>query len=164
MDVIMYMPLLSDFAMFSKKSQYAVRALLCLAHNQETGTGWLGVRYIATQTAIPEKWLAGIFLELRSAGIIESKRGKYGGYCLSHPSDVVSLAQILDVTEGWKASSLGINQLDGGVCPKGIEEIMDFIGPVIGKLRDARIRILDSTTLAQLLEYRQNKILQAVHG
>src|SRR5438552_3290594 len=125
--------------MFSRKSQYAIRALLCLAHSQEMGIGWLGVRSIAAETGIPEKWLAGIFLELRSAGIVESKRGKYGGYYLPHAAEEVSLSQILDVTEGWKASPFGVNQLDCGVCPKGIEKIMDYIGPVVGKLRDARV-------------------------
>lgn len=138
--------------MFSRKSQYAIRALLCLAHHQETGTAWLGTHYIATETGIPKKWLANIFLELRSAGVVKSKKGAHGGYFLPEKPEDLTLARILDVTEGAKGNTL---KSDGEEIPIGIDGIMDYIGPVIDKLQAANIRILDKTTLGHLLQNHQ---------
>lgn len=142
--------------MFSRKSQYAIQALLCLAHNQDDGSSWVGVRCLASQTGIPEKWLSGIFLELRSAGIVESKRGKHGGYCLAASLDEVSLAQIFNVTEGRRSISFrsGCKNEEREDENWKFESLHEFMRPIMGKLRDAHARILDSTTLAQLLPDR----------
>jgi Rrf2 family protein len=138
----------------SKKTQYAIRALLCLASNEQTGSNCLGVRHIAVQTGIPQKWLACIFMELRSAGIILSTRGKHGGYRLQHKPENISLAQILSVTEVGRANLLNINELH---FPNGkieVEEEIDFLEAVINDLRDAHVRILDRITLGELLHNR----------
>ena len=136
--------------MFSRKTQYAVRALLCLARNQESGVRYMGVRNIAAQTGIPAHWLGGIFLELRNAGIILSTRGKHGGYRLQQEPEKVNLTQILSVTEYKKEVYMDSGPFDG----ESVREMVDFLNPVINDLQNARGRILDNTTLAELLSRR----------
>jgi Rrf2 family protein len=138
----------------SRKTQYAIRALLCLASNEQKGGNCLGVRQIAVQTGVPKKWLGCIFMELRSAGIILSTRGKHGGYRLQHKPENISLARILSVTEVGKANQLNIKDmpiLNGKV---EVGEKIDFLEAVINDLRDAHIRILDRITLGELLHNR----------
>lgn len=84
--------------------------------------------------------------------MVKSKKGAHGGYFLPERPEDLSLARILEVTEGAKANAL---RSDGEKSPVGIEGIMDHIGPVIGKLQAANGRILDKTTLGHLLQNRQ---------
>ncbi len=136
--------------MFSRKSQYAIRALLCLAYHHEKGTAWLGTHYIASETGIPKRWLANIFLELRSAGVVKSKKGAHGGYFLPASPDDITLAQILEVTEGPRTSLQ--SEGENGEPTQDIAGIRDYVGPVMGKLQAAQGRILGRTTLAEMLQ------------
>ena len=66
--------------MLSKKCQYALHALIYLANQDEEVTVTIGE--IATEKAIPKKFLEAILLDLKNAGILGSKKGKSGGYYL----------------------------------------------------------------------------------
>ncbi len=50
---------------------------------------------LAASEAIPANYLAQILAELRNAGFITSKRGKFGGYALSRPPEEISLHDIV---------------------------------------------------------------------
>jgi Rrf2 family protein len=140
--------------MLSRKTQYAIRGLLCLATNEQVDGKCFGVRHIAAQTGIPPKWLSCIFMELRSAGIILSTRGKHGGYRLQHKPENISLAQILSVTEVGTANQLNINNMPSSSGKIEVEEEIDFLATVINDLKDAHVRILDRITLGELLHNR----------
>src|SRR5450755_1387228 len=64
--------------MLSKKSQYAFKALMYLAQNTDKGP--VLIAEIARKKKIPLKFLENILLELKKAGVLESKKGKGGGY------------------------------------------------------------------------------------
>ena len=66
--------------MLSRKSKYGLKALLVLA--QQDGRGPVLVADIATQEAIPKKFLEAILLDLNRRGFVQSKKGKGGGYFL----------------------------------------------------------------------------------
>ena len=67
--------------MLSKKSKYAINALVYLARENKTNEP-VPISKIAESEHIPRKFLEAILLDLRHAGILSSKKGKSGGYYL----------------------------------------------------------------------------------
>ena len=73
--------------MLSRRSKYGLKALLILA--QEAGRGPVLVSELAEREAIPRKFLEAILLDLNRHGLVQSKKGKGGGYSLRRPpSDI----------------------------------------------------------------------------
>ncbi|HEX3716879.1 MAG TPA: Rrf2 family transcriptional regulator, partial [Verrucomicrobiae bacterium] len=68
----------------SVKSDYAARAVLWLARHYHEG-GARTVEEMASAQGIPPNYLVQILLELKSAQIVKSQRGKEGGYMLARP-------------------------------------------------------------------------------
>mgnify|MGYP000994381757 FL=1 len=84
--------------MLSKKTKYAINALVYLA--QKPAKEPVLISEIASHENIPKKFLETILLDLRNAGILNSKKGKGGGYYLiKHPSEV-NLAEIVRYFDG----------------------------------------------------------------
>jgi Rrf2 family protein len=79
--------------MLSQKAKYALRALLILA-NARTGES-LHIAGIADAENIPRKFLESTLLELRKHGILESRRGRGGGYRLARPADRISFGDVI---------------------------------------------------------------------
>src|SRR5436309_14764966 len=66
----------------SVKSDYACRAVEALAlHHPDTRP--MRIEEIAQKEAIPSNYLVQILIELKSKGLIQSRRGKAGGYMLA---------------------------------------------------------------------------------
>jgi Rrf2 family protein len=82
----------------SQKSQYTLRALFELAKRQ--GGEPVTVAEIADTQAIPQRFLELIFLDLRSRGLIESRRGSQGGYVLNAAPDSISVGDIIRTIDG----------------------------------------------------------------
>ena len=83
----------------SAESDYACRALLELSLKWQ-GKGLVQVSIIAEKQGIPIKYLEQILLQLKNAGLIESVRGKYGGYRLAKSPAEISLAEVLRRIKG----------------------------------------------------------------
>jgi len=83
---------------FSKRSEYALRALLELtAHNK----GALLQRHeIAERQNIPIEFLEQILLMLKNAGLLTSRRGVGGGYSLLKSPDTITLGQVIRILDG----------------------------------------------------------------
>jgi Rrf2 family protein len=64
--------------MLSKKTQYAFKALTFMAERKKEGP--VLIAEIARRKKIPLKFLENILLELKKAGLLDSKKGKGGGY------------------------------------------------------------------------------------
>ncbi|MDW8273192.1 MAG: Rrf2 family transcriptional regulator [Chitinophagales bacterium] len=84
--------------MISKKSKYAIKALLYLARNKEQKRTL--IEEIATKENIPKKFLEAILLELKNAGILGSKKGRGGGYYLIKTVSQINMADILRLYDG----------------------------------------------------------------
>jgi Rrf2 family protein len=82
----------------STRGRYGVRAIFDIAYY---GKGRAEqIRMIAERQEIPPRYLEQIFQRLKKAGIIKTRRGAKGGYFLArHPSDV-TMAEIVEVTDG----------------------------------------------------------------
>lgn len=75
-------------------TKYALEALAFLirCHAREE---WGQIKDIAASCGIPRKYLEQVLLDLKSAGLVESKKGQHGGYRLIRRPDEISLAQVL---------------------------------------------------------------------
>lgn len=84
--------------MISTKGRYALRVMVDLAdHNNGS---FIPLDDIAERQGISEKYLEGIVSSLSKAGIVESVRGKGGGYRLNRPLEEYTVGEILTCTEG----------------------------------------------------------------
>jgi Rrf2 family protein len=80
------------------KGDYALKAILDLAlhYNVELVT----TQDIAKRIDAPAKFLEQVLLELRKAGLIESRRGNIGGYKLSRPPARITLGEVIRLIDG----------------------------------------------------------------
>lgn len=76
-----------------KKNQYALRAIFELA--KRTNQGPVKISDIATAQSIPRRFLEVILNQLKASGLVDSKRGFYGGYFLIRPPEEISVADVL---------------------------------------------------------------------
>ena len=133
--------------MLSKKTQYAFKALMYLA--QKPGDEPVLIAEISQQRNIPLKFLENILLELKKQGILDSKKGKGGGYYLSKSPDKIFLADVLRLIDGPIALLPCVSlhfykqcgQCDERSC--GLHRIMI-------EVRDANLAILENKTLADI--------------
>ena len=83
--------------MVSAKGRYALRILIELG--RYGGDGFLSLKTIAERQAAPIKYLEAIVALLNRAGMVESLRGKEGGYRLTRPPEEYTVFEILKLTE-----------------------------------------------------------------
>jgi Rrf2 family protein len=136
--------------MLAQKSKYALRALLVLA--KEYGQGPVLISDIAHREALPQKFLELILLELRNHGILGSKKGKGGGYFLARRPELVHLGEVLRVLEGPLAPLPCVSKTAYVRCVECRDERTCGIRMVMKDVRDATARILDQTSLADILK------------
>src|SRR5919107_986732 len=89
----------------SAKTDYALRAAVELA--AAAGNGPVKGERLATSQSIPLRFLENILLQLRHAGIVESRRGADGGYRLARPASDISLADVIRAIDGPLAGVSG---------------------------------------------------------
>lgn len=82
----------------SSKTRYAVRALLYLSRHP--GSPAVLISELAQAEAIPKKFLEAILLDLNNAGILESKRGRGGGYRLKRSPEQITVAELVQLFDG----------------------------------------------------------------
>ena len=134
--------------MLSKKTRYAFRALTYLA--QQYGDGPILISDIADQKAIPLKFLESILNELKKANILESKKGKGGGYILKQPPKKVTLASIIRIIDGPIALLPCVSLNFYSKCDDCNEENCG-LRKVMTITRDATLKILEKKTLADIV-------------
>ena len=84
--------------MLSQKAKYAMRALLYLAQAEPEQPVFISE--IADQQSVPKKFLELILRELKQHGLVESRKGRNGGYVLSRAPEDISLAAVIRVLDG----------------------------------------------------------------
>ena len=147
--------------MLSNKSKYALKALQVLA--KEYGQGPILISDIARRENIPAKFLELILLEMKNQGILQSKKGKGGGYFLARPPHSVTVGQIVRIIDGPLAPLPCVSRTAYMRCRECRDERSCGIRIVMKDVRDATARILDSTTLADVLK-RVEAVVQGKEG
>jgi Rrf2 family cysteine metabolism transcriptional repressor len=83
----------------SVKSDYAARAVLWLAKRYDDRSART-VEEMASDEEIPANYLVQILIELKSAQIVRSLRGKEGGYMLARPPVEITFGDVLRCIHG----------------------------------------------------------------
>ena len=139
--------------MLSMKAKYGLRALAVLA--KEYGNGPVLIGDLAKQERIPHKFLELILLELKKKGILQSKKGKGGGYFLNRPPSATSVGEVVRVLDGPLALLPCVSQTAYRRCDECPDETTCGIRSVMKEVRDSTAKILDGTTLADIVERSQ---------
>lgn len=136
--------------MLSKKCKYAIHALVYLAERYEQGP--IQIQDISEKQHIPKKFLEAILLELRHANILESKKGKGGGYYLVKKPTDVNLMQVMRLIDGPIAllPCVSINYYER--CDECRNEKSCGIRDSLMSVRDETLQILSNTTLSKIVK------------
>lgn len=137
----------------SKRTRYGLKAILSLGRRY--GEGPVLISTLSKEESIPLKFLELILLDLKTHGLLESKKGKHGGYQLSRPPSTVTIGSLLRVLEGPLAALPCASETAFHPCDdcEDIESCGTRI--ILRQVRDAAAEILDRTTLADLLRQVQ---------
>ncbi len=136
----------------SLRGEYALRALIVLGLNYRPRDGSVvRIQNISQQQNIPKRFLEQILNDLKSVGIVESRRGVAGGYRLRSPPDQITLAEVIRHIEGPLAPVSCVSErfYERCSCP---DEARCGIRSVMKEVRDAIVKVLEAVTLAQLCE------------
>lgn len=133
----------------SLRGEYALRALVVLGLNY--GKPVVRIQAISQQQNIPKRFLEQILNDLKSADVVESKRGVAGGYRLSRPPEQISLALVVRHIEGALApvSCVSDKFYARCSCP---DEARCGVRSVMKEVRDAIAEILEDVTVAELCD------------
>lgn len=134
--------------MLSKKSQYAFKALTYLAVKYNEGP--VLISEIARKKKIPLKFLENILLELKKADILDSKKGKGGGYFLKKSPDKVKMATVIRLINGPIAMLPCVSLYFYERC-KNCDEKHCGLHDIMVEVRDATLNIVENRTLKDLI-------------
>jgi len=101
---------------------------------------------------IPKKFLELILLTLKNNGILQSRKGKGGGYYLGRAPKEIGIGSIIRVLEGPLAPVPCVSETAYARCGECLDEMTCGIRLVMKDVRDAISNILDKTSLSDLLE------------
>jgi Rrf2 family protein len=146
----------------SKRGEYALRALIDLGIAFELGWPMLQISELASKEKLPIKFLEQIFTQLKSAGYVASRRGKFGGYSLARPMNRIKFGEVIRLIDGPLAPIRCVSQMsyERCSCP---DEAHCGLRMLMFDVRNAISTILDRYTLADIVEitlrkYRRDKI------
>jgi Rrf2 family protein len=144
-----YDGVLARMRTISKRTRYGLKAVLALAKRYRQNPVLIAT--IAEEESIPLKFLQSILLKLKEQGLLESKKGKGGGYHLSRPPSTITLGSVIRLLEGPLAPLPCASETAFRACAecKDIETCGTRI--IMRQVRDAMAAVLDSTTVADLL-------------
>ena len=135
--------------MLSQKAKYALRALLHLAE-APAGEAVL-ISEIATRHHIPKKFLEQILLDLRNHGVVQSRRGRSGGYALLKSAAEISFGQVLRIIDGPLAPLPCLSRVAYRKCSDCEDENACALRRVFAISHQATVTVLDQTSLADAL-------------
>lgn len=139
--------------MISQKARYALRALLALAR---VGPGkTLMTSEIAAEQKIPKKFLEQILLQLKGGGMVQSHRGRTGGYELIRPADEVMFGEVLRLIDGPIALLPCLSKVAYRKCEDCRSEENCELRHVFARVAMASREVLDNTSLAEALSVPQ---------
>jgi len=127
--------------MFSQTVEYALRAIVYLAGEEEGRT----THQIAEVTKVPSAYLAKVLQNLNHAGLVRSQRGLYGGFSLCKSPADLTIWEVVQAVEPIKRIK---------TCPLELESHKTRLCPLHKKLDDALAAIEKAfveTSIADIL-------------
>jgi Rrf2 family protein len=146
----------------SKRGEYALRALIDLGIAAELGWPMLQVSELAVKEKLPIKFLEQIFAQLKAAGYVKSRRGKFGGYSLARPMRRIKFGAVIRLIDGPLAPIRCVSQTSYARCSCP-DEVHCGLRMLMFDVRNAISTVLDRFTLADIVEitlrkYRRDKV------
>jgi Rrf2 family protein len=139
--------------MISQKAKYALRALVSLARAGRGQSRMIGE--ISQEQAIPKKFLEQILLELKRAGIVNSRRGRMGGYELLRAPEEITYGEVLRLIDGPIAPLPCLSKIAYRKCVDCQDEASCEIRHVFERVTLATRAVLDKTSLADSLNLEE---------
>src|SRR6266480_3005120 len=146
----------------SKRGEYALRALIDLGIAAELGWPMLQISELAAKEKLPIKFLEQIFAQLKAAGFVKSRRGKFGGYSLARPMNRIKFGAIIRLLEGPLAPIRCVSTTAYARCSCP-DEVHCGLRMLMFDVRNAISDVLDRFTLADIVgitlrKYRRDKV------
>lgn len=148
--------------MLTKKAKYGILALIALTRDHAGKP--LSIAEIAERDHIPKKFLELILLDLKNVGILQSKKGKGGGYALGKPASEITLGQVVRILDGPLAPVPCVSKTAYRRCLECRDERSCGIRLVMKDVRDAISDVLDKVSLADVNDRVQKAIEDASEG
>ncbi|HET9959489.1 MAG TPA: Rrf2 family transcriptional regulator [Polyangiaceae bacterium] len=139
------------------KTKYALKALCHLAMASQDGP--VLIADIAESENIPRKFLELILAELKQHGILQSRKGRGGGYQLAKTPENITVASVLRVLDGPIAPVPCLSRTAYQRCAECSDEAVCGVRLVLREAHDASVHVLENTTLADMV-----KRVQAARG
>jgi Rrf2 family protein len=114
-------------------------------------------KVIAKEADAPLKFLEAILLELKNHGLVESKRGIFGGYFLNMPSKAIMLGDVIRHIDGMLAPIRCASISSYQQCEDCVDENNCAIRHAMVEVRDAISEVLDRKTLAEMVKGQGRK-------
>jgi Rrf2 family transcriptional regulator, cysteine metabolism repressor len=129
-----------------KKGQYALRAIYELARHMDGGP--VKISDIAAAQGIPRRFLEVILNNLKGSGLVESKRGFYGGYLLSRAPEDITVGDVLRYLQKDQGETGCLACVSKKACP-----FLDRCAftTLWQRVKRAAFQIYDATTMQDLL-------------
>ena len=135
----------------STKGRYGLRAMMDLAANQKDDTP-VFLADIARRQGISEKYLEHIFATLRTAGLVNTQRGRKGGFLLGGRPSEITASTVVKALEGPCTVVDCVAKPD--VCPRSATcATRDIWGLVGGKIDE----VLSGFTIERLIAMQEEK-------
>jgi Rrf2 family protein len=133
----------------SQKAKYAFKALVLLAKLGQGAS--LQTDEIAVRAAIPRKFLEQILLQLKANGLVESRRGRGGGYFLVADPATISVSRVLRIVDGPIAPLTCISRTAYSRCKDCPDEVHCTVRRLFAETYAATLARMETTTLAAAL-------------
>jgi Rrf2 family protein len=133
--------------MLSMKAKYALRALMVMAKNEKK---MLASKTIAQAADVPQKFLDNILQELRHQGLVDSKRGIFGGYFLAKPSSEIMVGDLIRTIDGPLAPIRCASVTAYQRCDDCPDENTCAIRKTMVEVRNAIANVLDGKSIRDL--------------
>ncbi len=141
----------------TKKGEYGLRALINIGIAREVGRTHVSVSELTGLSQLPLKYVEQILHQLRLAGYVDTKRGKYGGYFLRKPAEQIKIGEIVRLLDGPLAPISCASQTAYAPCTCP-DEAHCGLRMLMVDVRNAIANILDKYTLADVVEVTMRKM------
>lgn len=148
--------------MLTKKTKYAVKALMVLARNKDNAP--MLISNIAEKEKLPKKFLEAILLELKRSGFLGSKKGAGGGYYLLKPASEIKLVSVIRVIDGPIALLPCVSLNFYERCEECSDEPFCGIRDVMVDVRDATLKILGETSILDMIHREDDLASKGLSG
>ncbi len=131
--------------MLSQTSEYALRAMVCLASRNG---GLMATPELADAANVSHSYLAKVLQMLASADLIAGRRGVGGGYCLCREPEQINLLDIVNAVDPSKLLRVSASVDDSAL--EALQRTLD-------RANHSVVRILGQTTLASIINQGENQ-------